>query len=123
MNVANYWAQCVVGKSKNQNEAWGLINYLTRSSAVEQYLNNTKRPTALRYLIDKQKEDLDLQPFVSQALISDNWYRGSNYSSAEQAIKDMIVEWLSVPPNYETRPTQWYQEVLNRAAAKINQTM
>ena len=123
VNVANYWAQCVVGKSKNQNEAWGLINYLTRSSAAEQYLNNTKRPTALRYLIDKQKEDLDLQPFVSQSLISDNWYRGSNYSAAEQAIKDMIVEWLSVPPNYETRPTQWYQEVLNRTAAKINQTM
>jgi multiple sugar transport system substrate-binding protein len=123
VNVANYWAQSVVGKSKNQNEAWGLINYLTRSSAVEQYLNSTKRPTALRYLIDRQKEDLDLQPFVSQALIADSWYRGNNYEATTQAMKEMIIEWQSVPPNYETRVTQWQQEVLNRAAAKINQTI
>lgn len=123
VNVANYWLQCVVGKSKKQNEAWGLINFLTRSQATETYLTNTKRPTALRSLVVKQKEDIDLLPFVSQLLIADSWYRGGDYSGAVKAFKDMVIEWLSVPPNFTDRADQWYQEVLNRAAAKVNQTM
>jgi multiple sugar transport system substrate-binding protein len=123
VNVANYWIQCVVGKSQHQNEAWGLINFLTRSQATETYLNNTKRPTALRSLVVKQKEDLDLLPFVSQSLIADSWYRGSDYAGAVQALKDMVIEWLSVPPNYSGKVEQWNQEVLNRAASKVNQTL
>ncbi len=123
VNVANYWIQSVVGKSRNQNEAWGLINYLTRSKATEEYLTATKRPTALRSLVNSQKEDIDLSPFVIQLLIADNWYRGNNYDGAVQALKDMVIEWQQIPPNYEDKIPQWHQETLNRAAAKINQTL
>ncbi len=122
-NAANYWIQTVVGKSKHPGEAWGLINFLTHTKATEDYLNKTKRPTALRSLVDKQKEDIDLSPFVSQLLIAENWYRGTDYEAAVQAFKDMTTEWQSVPPNYAGREAQWGQEVLNRAAAKINQTL
>lgn len=123
VNVANYWVQSVVKKSKHKNEAWGLINYLTRSKAVENYLDASGRPAAKRSLINKQKEDVDLFPFASQLLIADNWYRGQNYSIANQALKEMIVEWTSVPPQYENQIDRWNQEVLNRAASKINQTL
>ncbi|MCX6781766.1 MAG: extracellular solute-binding protein [Candidatus Magasanikbacteria bacterium] len=122
-NAANYWIQTVVGKSKHPSEAWGLINYMTHSQATEGYLNKTKRPTALRNLVNKQKEDIDLSPFVSQLLIAENWYRGTNYQGAVQALKDMVTEWMSVPPNYSGREEQWGQEVLNRAAAKVSQTL
>ena len=123
VNAANYWVQTVVGKSKNQNTAWGLINYLAHSSATEEYLTATKRPTALRSYVSKQKEDMDLEPFVSELLVAENWYRGNDYAAATQALKDMVGEWTQVPPKYEGKVSQWDQEVLNRAAAKVNQTL
>lgn len=124
VNVANYWVQTVVGKSKKQNDAWGLINYLTRTKAAEDYLTATKRPAALRSLVSRQKEDLDLGPFVGQILTADNWYRGKDYAAADQAIRDMVSEWINFPPTLEeSRVNQWQQDALNRAASKINQTM
>ncbi|MDD2758454.1 MAG: extracellular solute-binding protein [Patescibacteria group bacterium] len=123
VNVANYWLQCVVAKSGKQNEAWGLLNYLTRSSATEEYLTQTKRPTALRNLVNKQKENIELAPFVSQILVADSWYRGGDYAAAAQAIKDMTAEWLNVPLKFEDRVPQWQADVLNRGASKINQTL
>ncbi|MFA5128252.1 MAG: extracellular solute-binding protein [Patescibacteria group bacterium] len=123
VNAANYWVQCVVSKSAGQNTAWGLINFLSRTSANKEYLTATARPTALRANVASQKEDVNLQPFVSQLLVAENWYRGNDYAGASQALKDMISEWLQVPPKYESKVMQWDQEVLNRAAAKINQTL
>jgi len=123
VNAADYWVQAVVGKSKKQNEAWGLINYLTRNSkAVEEYLTATKRPAALRALIAKQKEDVDLAPFASQLLIAENWYRGKNYDGASQALGAMVEEWLNTPITNAGQIAQWQQDVLNRAASKVNQT-
>jgi len=123
-NAANYWLQTVVGKSKNQNEAWGLINYLTSAKISGEYLAATKRPTARRALIAQQKEDPELNPFVSQALIADNWYRGNNYTAAVKAMNDMVGEWLNTPIGLdESRLRNTRQDILNRAASKINQTL
>ncbi|PIT88625.1 MAG: hypothetical protein COU29_02525 [Candidatus Magasanikbacteria bacterium CG10_big_fil_rev_8_21_14_0_10_36_32] len=123
VNAADYWIQAVVQKSKKQNEAWGLINYLTHSSkAVEEYLTATKRPAAMRSLINKQKEDVDLSPFAGQLLIAENWYRGKNYDGASQALGAMVEEWLNTPITDASRVAQWQQDVLNRAASKVNQT-
>jgi hypothetical protein len=123
VNAANYWIQGVVGKSTNQNAAWGLINFLTHTSATKEYLAATKRPTAMRAYVAEQKTDVELEPFVSQLLVAENWYRGNDYAGATQALKDMISEWLQVPPKFEGKVTQWDQEVLNRAASKLNQTL
>lgn len=124
VNVANYWVQAVVGKSAKQNEAWGLINYLTHTGATDEYVTATKRPTALRSLVAKQKEDLDLAPFVGQLLIADNWYRGNDYAGAQQAMRDLSSEWINFPPGLEeSRIGQYRQEALNRAVSKINQTL
>ncbi len=122
VNVANYYVDAVTLKSTKQSAAWAFINYLTHSSATETYLTETKRPTALRSNIKKQSEDPDLAPFVGQLLIADNWYRGQNYDSASRAIRDMIHEWLQAPPD-PNRLLEWRQDILNRAAAKIQQTL
>lgn len=123
-NVANYWLQSVVAKSKNQNDAWNLVRYLTFSDVTKDYLDATKRPTALRSQIEAQREDLDLAPFVEQLLISGNWYRGRDYDVARRALGDMINEWLARPEVGNVSEQRSYeQNILNRAASKINQTI
>ncbi len=122
VNVANYWVQTVVGKSKNQNEAWNLIDFLTHSKTTKDYLDATGRPTALRAFISAQKEKLELLPFVSDVLIAENWYRGSNYEAANRAINDLLSAWL-IPGPEDKGQAEWRQTLLNDAAAKINQTI
>ncbi|KKQ40169.1 MAG: Extracellular solute-binding protein [Candidatus Magasanikbacteria bacterium GW2011_GWA2_37_8] len=122
VNVANYWVQAVVAKSTKQNEAWGLIDYLAHSGSVKEYLDVTGRPTAVRAYINSQKENLELSPFVSQLLVADNWYRGRDYSGATRAIDDMLHEWLQPIPNPD-QAGLWKQNILNRAASRVNQTL
>jgi multiple sugar transport system substrate-binding protein len=121
VNVANYWVQAVTLKSKHQNEAWGFIDFLAHSSATKDYLDTTGRPTALRRYIPDQAKKLELAPFVSDLLIADNWYRGTNYVGALGAVQDMVHEWLEPIPDGE-RENNWRQAILDRAAAKIEQT-
>jgi len=122
VNVANYWIQTVVGKSKNQNEAWNLVDFLTHSKVTKEYLDASGRPTALRAYISAQKEKPELSPFVSDVLIAENWYRGGNYEAAVKAINDLMRDWL-IPGPINVGQVEWRQELLNTAAAKINQTI
>ena len=121
VNAANYWVQAVVDKSKNKNEAWGLLNFLGHSKATKDYLDQSGRPSALRTYIADQLNNNELFPFVSQVLISDSWYKGRDYDTTVKALGDMAHEWL-LPAPQEGREEEWHQEVLNRAAAKFNQT-
>lgn len=121
VDVVTYWVQAVTLKSKHQGEAWGLIDFLTHSSATKSYLDATGRPTALRAYIDEQKKKSELAPFVNNVLTAKSWYRGQNYDGALQAIQTMVHEWLQpVPEN--VRQGEWKQTILERAAAKIEQT-
>ena len=122
VNVANYWVQTVTDKSKHKNEAWGLVNFLAHSKATKDYLDKSGRPSALRAYIAGQLDNTELQPFVSQALVSESWYKGKDYDAAVKALADMTHEWL-LPPPQVGQELSWRQEVLNRAAAKINQTL
>jgi ABC-type glycerol-3-phosphate transport system substrate-binding protein len=122
VNVANYWVQTVTDKSKHKNEAWGLINFLAHSKATKDYLDQSARPSALRAYIAGQLDNTELNPFVSQVLIADSWYKGTDYDAAVKAMGDMVHQWLQPAPEVG-QELQWKQEVLNRAAAKINQTL
>jgi len=122
VNVASYWMQSVLAKSKHQNEAWGFIDFLTHSKATKDYLDQTNRPTALRAYIVDQKAKPDLAPFVDQILIAENWYRGRDYIAANKAVQDMLAEWLQPSPDPD-KAGEWHQDILNRAAEKINQTL
>lgn len=121
VNTANYWVQAVTKKSKNQEAAWSVIDYLAHSPVTKEYLDKTTRPTALRTYIAGQLDNPDLSPFVSQALVSTNWYRGTNYDAAIKALGDMVKEWQLPIPDGE-QATRWRQNILNRAASKIDQT-
>lgn len=122
VNVANYWVQSVTDKSRYKNEAWSLVNFLTHSKSTKEYLDQSGRPSALRAYISGQLDNNELYPFVSQVLVSDSWYKGKDYDTAVRALGDMTREWL-LPAPQVGRELQWKQDVLNRAAAKINQTL
>lgn len=122
VNAANYWVQSVVGKSKYQNEAWNLVDYLTHSKATKDYLDKTGRPTALRAYVAAQNEIPELAPFASQVLVAENWYRGRNYEAAMKAVNDMIHQWLEIPTNTQD-VNAMQNDILNKAAAKVNQTL
>ena len=121
VNVANYYLQTVSEKSKHQNEAWGVINFLART-ANKDYLATSRRPTALRSYILEQKKDETLAPFVSQVLIADTWYRGRNYALAQQSLYDLLTAWLTVPVGDKSL-SEFRQNALDRAASRINQSL
>jgi len=122
VNVANYWVQTVLKKSKHKQEAWAVINYLANTEANNKYLQATKRPTARRAYIANQKEDEKLGPFVSQVLIAENWYHGRNYSVAKTAIGDLFTEWLKISPD-ERKPLERKKYLMDRAASIFNQSL
>jgi len=113
INFANYQVQAVAKKSKNKDLAWAFLNQA--ALAPQDYLNKTKKPTALRSLIDEQIKDPDLEILAGQALTSQSWYLGKNALVMEEAFKEMIE---SVNEGKKT-----YLEAINFAAQKINQTI
>lgn len=115
VNMANYWLETVSKKSKYQNEAWDFVQFAIKEEQAKSYLSKTKKPTALRSLIDFQKSDANLEPFVSQVLTAKSWYHGNNPAGAEQAIGDMIT---NAAQNYEQ-----LQEVLEFGANQVQQTL
>jgi len=123
VNSANYWVQAVTAKSKHQNEAWNLINYLTHSKADKDYLDQANRPSALRAYIGGQMDKVDLYPFASQVLIANSWYKGKDYDTTVAALSSMLHEWLQPNPTPERGDAEFRQNILNRAAAKVNQTL
>ncbi len=122
VNTANYWVQVVPAKSKNSNIAWGFINYIANTDATKVYLDAIKRPAARRSFIAEQKKNPDLEPFMSQILSADSWYDGYDYEATEKALQALFSEWL-VPSDDDNEQFKKREEALNRAAAKVNQTL
>ncbi len=78
---------------------------------TELYLIKTKKPAARRDLIEKQKADLVLAPFVAGNLIAKNWYQG-NPEAVDGIFADMI--------DSVYRGEKKIQEALSAAASRIN---
>ncbi|OGN32741.1 MAG: hypothetical protein A3I39_02440 [Candidatus Yanofskybacteria bacterium RIFCSPLOWO2_02_FULL_47_9b] len=88
-NFANYWAAGVSKTSKNTNEAWQFLAYLSSKNGESAYLNATGRPAARRDLIDLQRSDPDLGAFAVQALTARSWFQADNVA-IENIFADMI---------------------------------
>lgn len=116
VNFANYWVETVSQKSKHQNEAWNFIQFMTSADQVTSYLSKTKKPTALRSLISKQKEDLDIGVFVDQVLTAKSWYKGKGPTLMENFFAQMIEATLSDTENKT-------MEIMNLYANRIQQTI
>ncbi len=120
-NVANYWLESVVKKSKHQNEAWDFVRFISSKEKVQTYTTATFRPSPYREQIVVQQQDETMGPFATQALFADNWYRGRESEIAVSAMKDMITEFLRAG-NTEQETLKKDKTVIINAAAKIQQT-
>ena len=116
INFANYWVEVVSKKSTHQNEAWDFIQFITKEEQAKSYLEKTKKPTALRSLVQAQKVDNDIGVFADQVLTAKSWYKGKNALAAEDALKDMIETTIK---NTAVK----LQTILDTAAARVQQTI
>ncbi len=90
-NHANYWVESVYNNSENVDWAWDFLIFATKAENVIPYINNTVRPSALREVVSAQiEEDEEIEAFVNQALTSQSWYHGKDYTKTEEAFKIMI---------------------------------
>jgi len=80
----------VAKKSKNSDVAWNFIQNTASAQNVKKYLDQNKKPTALRALINDQKNNPDIAPFARQVLTADNWYSGYDFPKAETYMADFI---------------------------------
>ncbi len=116
INFANYWVEVVSKKSEHQNEAWNFIQFMVKEEQAKSYLEKTKRPTALRSLVASQRTDDEIGVFTDQVLTAKSWYKGKNILATEAAIQEMIEKTVLTSG-------ERLQEVINNAAAKIQQTI
>ena len=91
IDYANYWVETVAAKTAHPNEAWDFLMFETSAQHVTPYLQQTKKPTALKGLLISQKDDLDLSVFVNQLLLAKTWYHGSDDAAMETDMKQMIT--------------------------------
>jgi ABC-type glycerol-3-phosphate transport system substrate-binding protein len=115
VNYANYWVEVVSNKSKNVDAAWDFIQFATAAEQAESYLKVAKKPTALRALVNKQIDDLEIGPFAEQVLTAQSWYRGKDIRAAEKAFQGMIDMAIKDPAALE--------DVISETASKVQQTM
>ncbi|MFC1612564.1 ABC transporter substrate-binding protein [Patescibacteria group bacterium] len=115
INFANYWTEVVSKKTTHPDEAWDFVQFITDTENVAKYLEKTKKPTALRGLIQKQSEDIDLFAFVAQVLTAESWYKGKNASATETALREIITDVL--------QGTRTLEEALKFGVSKVNQTL
>ena len=115
VNFANYWLEVVSAKTKNKDVAWNFIQFITEEKQAQIYLNKTKKPTALRSLVNKQIDDLDIGIFVNQVLTAKSWYKGNNARAAEEYVGEIIESVRSGQNEIEG--------IMGLAAKKIQQTI
>ncbi|OGY41448.1 MAG: hypothetical protein A2Y82_00850 [Candidatus Buchananbacteria bacterium RBG_13_36_9] len=116
VNYANYWAEAVSKKSQHQDEAWDFIIFITTNAdSNKKFLEKSRKPCALKSLIESQADDIELSAFGTQLLTAKSWYKGRNSAKAEEVFGQMInqtLEGIMTP-----------EEIINFGAAKINQTL
>lgn len=115
INFANYWVETVSNKSKNIDIAWDFVQFATRQEQAKLYLTATKRPTALRSLINSQLDDIDVNVFAEQVLTAKSWYKGADANAMETIIGEMIDSVVAGQDKIEN--------IINLGARKAQQTV
>jgi len=115
VNFANYWLEVVSSKTKNKDTAWNFLQFITDSEEAKMYLEKTKKPTALRSLVNDQSDDLDIGVFVNQVLTAKSWYRGNNAIATEGYMGEIIKSVASGQNKIS--------DILSLAAKKVQQTI
>jgi len=113
--LSNTWLEVVSKKTTHPNEAWDFLQFITAPDQAVAYLEKTHKPSALRTLIDQEKNDPLLAAFAPQTLVAQGWYRGFNSDEMEHALQRAVTTVLdnSLDP----------RQAIVRAAQQIQQTM
>ena len=90
VNYANYWVETVYKNSKYSKEAWDFILFLSQEKNLKKYLKESRRPAAIRALMEGQLNDPEVGPFASQVLTADSWHGYKNFNSLEESFKEMF---------------------------------
>lgn len=90
VNMANYWVETVSKSTKNANWAWDFVQFAAKAENASKFLAATKKPTALRSLINGQLTDETLAVFAGQLLTAKSWYAGKDATATETAFLDLI---------------------------------
>ncbi len=114
VNYANYWAETVSKATKNSNWAWDFVQFAAKAENVKGYLDAAKKPTALRALINDERQDNDLAVFAEQLLTAKSWYLGNDASVAEAALLDLIDAAIAGGDT---------EKLIRDAQNKVNQTL
>lgn len=94
-NSANYWGLAVSKQSRNPTWAWDFIIISATNSAIaDNYLGISRKPPALRVLINKYLNDPQLGVFAKQALTARSWPEPDN-SQVRRIFSGMIQAVLS----------------------------
>jgi len=112
--LANYWVEGVSNKTPNVDAAWDFVQFMTGAAEASKFLAESKRPTALRDLVDAQAEDPDLFIFASQLLAAKSWYNGQDAAAMEGIMKGLIEDALA--------GTEDLDDLLKLAAQRVQQT-
>ena len=111
INYADYWGLAVSNQSQNPAIAWNFVMYFSiDESVVEKYLQESKRPPALRSLIQKYLNDPDLGVFAGQALTAKSWPQPDNIA-VRRIFSNMIEYVLSGRLSVEQALQQAEEEV------------
>ncbi len=115
INFANYWGMAVANKSQNPAAAWEFMLYLSADqNAAFKYLQLTKRPPALRNLINANLTNLDYGVFAKQALTARSWPQIDN-AAVENSFSKMIKSVIGAQLGSD--------QALERAEHEITQLM
>ena len=123
VNIANYWVETVSRKSKNANEAWDFIKFITSKENIKKYTEAVRQPSPVRSQVEEQRQDLVLAPFTEYLLQSKNWYRGRDSVAAEKAIKDMLHSYLQPFGGTDKKKLDRDAALVKYAAQLIQQTL
>ncbi len=114
VNMASYWVETVSKRTKHQDYAWDFIRFATSAEQAVKYLKQTKKPTALRALINDQLSDYEIKPFANQVLTAKSWYHGRQPLAVEEIFREMIK---SVVTGKNIAP-----EAVEFAVSQVNRT-
>ncbi len=92
VNYAKFNFEVVSKKSKNPEQAWDFLIFISNIDNMEKYMEKTKSPTPLRALLDKEKKDPLLRVVAEQTLTAKNWFKGSDYNKIIDIFANMIED-------------------------------
>lgn len=118
---ANYWIETVSKKTKSKDYAWDFIMFATAAEQAKLFLAETKKPTALRELIEEQKQQDIMYPFASQLLVAKNWFHGKNAEVMEAQFYALIAEALQLRGGSPEEQRQKFRELLAKTRQIIQE--